>query len=338
MSYHYETPKPEVSVLMSCFNANRWLVEAIESVLAQTFNNYEFIIIDDGSTDNTREIIQQYASTDSRIVPILKENTGLADSLNIGIAKAKGRWIARLDADDLCEVSRLDEQLYFVDKNKSVVLLGSGFLEINEYGSIIKENLYPQKHIALLNNLERSKRFFPHSSAFFLTDLARSIGGYNKRISRAEDKRLWLDFALRGKIACLRKALVRVRKHSNQISLDQGGIRQLNDSIAATTCHYIVKQGNEDPSLILNEREWTDFLGWIDQKVAESGSIERQKVWASARNAFFSKKERYKNIHDMACILMFSGHFVPILLEKILGNDLPKKLAREWQIKNRATP
>ncbi|MHB8130909.1 MAG: glycosyltransferase family 2 protein, partial [Mobilitalea sp.] len=118
--------RPEVSVLMSCYNASRWLSEAVDSILRQTFENFEFILIDDGSTDNTWEIIQKYRAQDKRIIALLKKNTGLADSLNIGLNEAKGEWVARLDADDISLPERLFEQFKFVQKNNKVGLLGAG--------------------------------------------------------------------------------------------------------------------------------------------------------------------------------------------------------------------
>ena len=131
---------PEVSVLMSCYNASRWLHEAIDSVLTQTFENFEFVLVDDGSTDDTWNIIQSYRDRDERIVPISKKNTGLPDSLNVGIAKARGAWIARLDADDVCEPTRLEEQVKFVSKHPEVVLLGTGCVEIDEQGGVKKKH------------------------------------------------------------------------------------------------------------------------------------------------------------------------------------------------------
>ena len=107
---------PEVTVLMSCYNASCWLHEAIASVLKQTFENFEFILVDDGSTDDTWDIIQAYRDRDQRIVAIKKSNTGLTDSLNVGIAHARGAWIARLDADDRCEAGRLAEQVRFIHR------------------------------------------------------------------------------------------------------------------------------------------------------------------------------------------------------------------------------
>lgn len=94
---------PAVSVVMSCYNGRRWLAEAIDSVLSQTYADFEIIIVDDGSTDDSWETIQRYAARHQRIVALTKPNTGTSDSLNAGIALAKGEWVARLDADDVCE-------------------------------------------------------------------------------------------------------------------------------------------------------------------------------------------------------------------------------------------
>src|ERR1700722_10627943 len=189
---------PEVSVLTPCYNARAWLSQAIESVLAQTFHNFEFVLVNDGSTDETWEIIQRFRERDKRIVALSKKNTGMADSLNAGIARAKGAWIARLDADDLCEPTRLEEQLRFVRDHPAVVLLGTGFIEIDTKGRALKKHRYPTKHRQLVWQLEHLGGFFPHSSAFYRTDAVRRIGGYNRRISRAEDQWLWLELSRQG--------------------------------------------------------------------------------------------------------------------------------------------
>lgn len=158
--------QPKITVLMSCYNAERWLSEAIESVLVQTYKDFEFIIVDDGSSDNTPEIIKRYADIDHRIRVISKTNSGLTDSLNAGISQAKGEWIARLDADDICLPHRLEEQVKYVKNNPKIVLLGSGCIEINEHGKFMKEHRYPDSYEALVYNMEKGKRHFAHSSAF----------------------------------------------------------------------------------------------------------------------------------------------------------------------------
>jgi glycosyltransferase involved in cell wall biosynthesis len=321
---------PEVSVVMSCYNASRWLHEAIDSVLAQTFEDFEFILVDDGSIDETWNIIQNYRDKDKRIVPISKKNTGLADSLNIGLGLAKGSWIARLDADDLCENIRLEKQISFVRNNPGVVLLGSGFVEIDEQSRAIKKHHYPIGHHNLVCHLERLQRFFPHSSAFYRVDMARHVGGYNLRIRKAEDCRLWLELAAQGRIACLHQPLVKIRKHSSQISHENNGRRQMFDAIAATACHFLRKAGAKDPSIDNSSEQWDVFLNWIEGRIDEAGIFENRKAWADARTEYFLSTNRLIGIILFGTRLLQSGHSFALIYEKIFGSQLPERLAREW--------
>ena len=321
---------PEVTVLTSCYNASRWLREAIDSILGQTFEDFEFILVDDGSTDDTWSIIQAYRDRDQRIVAIRKDNTGLQDSLNVGMAHARGSWIARLDADDLCEPDRLAEQLMFVRKHQEVVLLGSGFTEIDEQGRTVMKHLYPSGHRQLVRHLERLQRFFPHSSAFYRADEARKVGGYNVRFRRAEDVGLWLELALRAKISCLPNLLVRVRKHSTQISHDDSGRRQLYDGIAAVICHFLRKAGSKDPSVGLSVNEWIVFLNWVENRIEKSGTCERHKVWVNARAEFLASGNKLTGALCFGTRLLKSGHASALAWEKFFGASLPELLARDW--------
>ncbi len=315
---------------MSCYNGSRWLHEAIDSVLAQTFEAFEFILVDDGSTDETWNIIQSYRDRDDRIVAISKQNTGLADSLNIGIAQASGAWIARLDADDQCELTRLEEQVKFVHCHPEVVLLGAGFVEIDEQGRTIKKQLYPTGHRKLVRHLERLRRFFPHSSAFYRVDVVRQVGGYNLRFRRAQDKRLWLELALRGKIACLPQFLVRVRKHSRQMSLDNNGRRQLYDGIGAVVCHLLRKAGFKDPSVDASVDEWIAFLNWVDNRTKELDAFAKRKARVEARAAFSTTENRMAGALRFSSQLLQSGNASALVWERFFGSSLPKRLAQEW--------
>ena len=323
-------PGPDISVLMSCHNSAKWVRYAIESVLSQTFKNFEFVIVNDGSTDETWGILQEYAMHDKRIIPVNKKNTGLADSLNVGLSAAKGEWIARLDDDDLCEPTRLEDQFCFVKNHPRVVLLGAGALEIDASGQVIKSNCYPQRSPQLVRNLECLKRFFSHSSAFYNRRLALSLNGYNARVHRAEDRRLWLEFSLRGEIACCPKMLVRIRKHSGQISLDGNGARQFYDAVAATVCHFLKKSGNQDPSASVSEDEWSEFLRWVESEVDRSGVLVRHKSWISARGAFFSAPNRLIGFFKFVLSLVRSGNVLIHLKDAYGGTSLPSDLATKW--------
>ncbi len=321
--------EPDVSVLMSCYNASRWLHEAIDSVLAQTHSNFELILINDGSTDETWNIIQNYQDRDQRIVALSKQNTGLADSLNVGLSKAKGAWIARLDADDFCEPMRLEQQLDFVRNHPEVVLLGAGFVEIDEAGRSIKTQLYPSRHRKLLRHMERSQRFFPHSSAFFSRQLARDVGGYNPLFRKTQDRDLWFRFAERGEIACLADCLVRVRKHMAQISKSTEGVPQLVYGTAASVCHFLRIQGVPDPAS-RGETAWQELIKWLDRRILEEGVFEARKTWIDARSAYFATESRLTGAIRFGTGLLRSGYTCPLVWEKCFGTSLPERLAREW--------
>ncbi len=330
MSLSTHARNPEVSVLMSCYNVTRWLHEAIDSVLAQTLEDFEFILVDDGSTDETWDIIQNYRDRDQRIVAISKENTGLANSLNVGIAQARGAWIARLDADDLCEPTRLEEQLNFARNHAEVVLLGTGFVEIDRQGRSIKKHLYPPEHRELVRHLERLQRFFPHSSAFFRREVAQDAGCYNRLFRKTQDWDSWLRFAERGRIACLENCLVRIRKHSEQISNSATGTSQLVYGTAASACHFLRIYGCLDPSTSNDETTWQEFIAWVDRRMMEEGVFERRKVWADARAEYFATKNGLTDAIRFGTRLLQSGHASALVWEKLFGFSLPQRLAREW--------
>ncbi len=131
---------PEISVVMSVFNGEEFLKEAIESVLNQNFTNFEFIIIDDCSTDKTNQILKKYEKSDERIILIEKSINkgfkGFVENLNLGISKSRGKYIARMDADDLCLPERFQLEFEYLEKHKEVFLVGTSMLLINEKNEI----------------------------------------------------------------------------------------------------------------------------------------------------------------------------------------------------------
>lgn len=205
--------QPLVTVLMPVFNGGEYLKEAIESILEQTYNNFEFLIINDGSTDNSEDIILSF--DDSRIVYVKNEhNIKLIDTLNKGINIAKGEFIARMDADDISLQNRLEMQVHFLMNNSTVGLLGSGFEIIN--GD--KRISYYQDD----KDLRLSLCFyncFLHSSVMFRKEiLSKNNLSFNKNYLHAEDYKLWTEVICKSKVANLKEVLVRYRIHDNQIS------------------------------------------------------------------------------------------------------------------------
>ncbi len=318
---------PKATVLMSCYNAERWLEESIESVLSQSYCDYELLLINDGSTDNTLNVLNKYKSIDSRVKIINKANTGLADSLNCGLKIAQGEWLVRLDADDLCYENRLYEQMYYLNRNKDVILLGSGFTEIDEHGRFIKEHRYPISHKGLLRNLEKLKRFFPHSSVFFKLNIVKKLAGYSTLLWRSEDSDLWLRLAEVGRIACVGKSLVKVRKHQDQISNHKG---TLIHGVASCVCYFTRQYVGKDPRCLLSESEWQYFLLWIEKRLNDYGYFKRVEEWAKLRDSYLHKESSVQRILFLGKSLLELDDTTGLLLEKALGSNLPKKLALEF--------
>ena len=185
-----EPSNPDISVVMSVFNGGDYLSKSIESILNQSYINFEFIIINDGSTDTSLKIIKSYK--DNRIVLVNRKNKGLITSLNEGISLAKGRYIARMDADDISFPSRLEKQFDFIEKN-NLDICGGHCLLINKNGKINGLNVVPISHKMCTLSL-LFKVPFAHPSVMirkqFLDENSLEYGQSSYKI--AEDLDLWL--------------------------------------------------------------------------------------------------------------------------------------------------
>jgi len=321
---------PKITVLMSVYNGERWLRESIESVLKQTLTDFEFIIINDGSRDFSLDIINDFSAKDRRVLVISKQNTGLADSLNVGIAQAKGEWIARLDADDVCEPNRLSAQYAFGSSREKLVLIGSGLTEIDENRRTAKVFQYPTNHQNLVDNLIKKMRFFAHSSAFVRTKALKCIGGYRPRIKRAQDYDLWLRLSEVGELGCVDEPLVRIRHHADQISHDEGGRRQKIDSSAALVSYLLRQRGLVDPiASECTDSEFAEFWKFVECEVALDQLVEFRH--------FINEIKKRGNAATIAGVLsalafaVGSPHFIlRYLREALLGEKLAMHLADKW--------
>jgi hypothetical protein len=201
---------PKVTVLMAVYNGERYLREAVESILCQTFQDFQFLIINDGSTDNTRNLILSY--DDARIVLVdNKHNIGQTRSLNRGLELAAGQLIARQDADDISEPERLAKQVAFLDRRREVVLLGTWYKEIDLNGTVVGD----RKLACDTTDIRWCLLFFcpfVHSSVMFRKSvLAEQIGFYNETLAYSQDYDLWHRIARRFPVANLSEPLVRLR-------------------------------------------------------------------------------------------------------------------------------
>lgn len=320
---------PAVTVLMSCYNASRYLPEAVESILTQSYRDYEFIIVNDGSTDNTSDVLRRYAAQDDRIVLIEKENSGLADSLNVGIEAARGMWIARLDADDIALPCRLERQVAFMVNHLDCHLLGSALSIIDGKGMTVKRHRYPAHHDRLLSDLRRFRPFFAHSTAMFVTEAVRRRGGYNTYYRRSQDKDLWLRVAEWGQIACLQEPLVNIRRHGEQISHHGNGRPQVIYGVAAGVCHFIRMRGEVDPSSG-TMATWEHFLEWLALRVEEHGLFRCHEERCCLRER---RAAAHGKLAGAWCLLrgvVSSQYAFALMCRKYFGSNIAQRLADEW--------
>jgi len=221
------TGNPAISVLMPVYNTERYLSEAIESILNQTYENFEFIIVDDGSTDRSSLILQEYAETDSRIRLIRQENTGMVGALNRGLKETAAPLIARMDADDVALPHRLEAQLKFMENHPEHVVVGGHTYFIDPDGQILK--LY---RLALDHNeieerlLQGGGGAVVHAAAMFRKSAIEEAGGYRKDFEFIEDFDLYLRLLKIGKFANLDRVVYHYRHHLENITARKGNTRE----------------------------------------------------------------------------------------------------------------
>ncbi len=205
-----------VSVVMSVFNGEPYLEAAIESVLRQSLDSFEFVIVDDGSTDGSNRIIRGFARNHRNIILVEQENRGLPAALNRGIEQTRHDLIARMDADDIMMPVRLERQLVFLQQNADVTVACSHAQLINSDGRIVGESRpefsppgSPNRFVA-----------FTHSSVMMRKQDVLSAGGYRNEFFYAEDQDLWARLLIRGcRFAIQPEFLMMHRVHSSSISM-----------------------------------------------------------------------------------------------------------------------
>jgi len=203
---------PKVSVVMSVYNDATYLREAIESILDQTLHDFEFIIIDDGSTDNTRATVQSYNDPRIRLVDN-ETNLGLPISLNRGIGLARGEYIARQDADDMSLPYRLERQAAYLDAHGDIAMSGCGWFQVDVDGDTFLTGGMKDSDSVIKARLIRENLKFPHGCLMFRKAALEQIGGYDGRFRYTQDLDLQLRMAKAGySFGSVEGPLYRLRK------------------------------------------------------------------------------------------------------------------------------
>lgn len=219
--------KVRVSIILPVYNGARFLSRAIASVLQQTFRDWELIVIDDGSRDETAAIVNAAATKDERIRYFFQTNSGIQKTLNRGLSLSRGEYIARIDDDDeWIDPKKLELQLGFLDKNPDHAFLGTGTIVVDEKGKELFRFLNPETDGAIRKKILR-RNCFTHSSVVFRKSSLQALHGYSedKNVLHVEDYDLWLRLGERGKMANLSRYatqfMLRAQNISSQNKTDQ---------------------------------------------------------------------------------------------------------------------
>jgi glycosyltransferase involved in cell wall biosynthesis len=208
---------PTISVLMTAYNGQRYLAQTLESVLAQTRHDFEVVAVDDGSTDATPAILDNFAQRDPRVRVFTIENSGIPKAANAGLAECRGEFVARIDADDLAKPPRLDRQLRYLVEN-GLVACGTWHDLIDELGRFLRVQKTP-----ILNDVIQREALKGHGSICNPTSMFRreafvELGGYSEDLPVAEDLDSWLRLGEVGKLGNVPESLASYRLHSHSIS------------------------------------------------------------------------------------------------------------------------
>lgn len=224
-----EKLKPKVSINMATYNRGQYLPMALDSILAQDFTDWELIIVDDASTDNTHAVLLPYLR-DSRIKYFKNEkNSGICVTRNKALENSTGEYIAILDSDDIwLAKDKLSQQVDFLDFNYEYALIGTGVVVIDEKGKEIKRYLNSEGHLAIKNQL-LAKNSFAHSSVMYRREAVISIGSYPLNLNGIEDYDLWLRLGSKYKLHNLPRYDLGYRRHPGNISLtDRARLMETN--------------------------------------------------------------------------------------------------------------
>jgi glycosyltransferase involved in cell wall biosynthesis len=289
---------PKISVIMSAYNADRYLSEAIESILGQTYPDFEFIIIDDGSSDATQSIVLDYAERDDRIIPIInEENIGLTRSLKKGLSIAEGEFIARMDADDISLPDRFEKQVVFFQSHPEIGLLGGVYEVIDENGEDCgKSGILPQDDISIRWRLLYQNAFV-HSTIMVRKTCVEQVGGYNKEFRYSQDYDLWSRVMRVTNGNNFPNALIKLRRTNQNISTmnsdDQGAAAY---EIARNNINMLMGQDFLSYSQFLKIRNWQiNGLGKNDNL----SDVDLLKKWIAIYQGFMRKYGASENANQV---------------------------------------
>lgn len=296
------TMNPKVTVLMTVYNGERYLKECIDSVLGQTFKDFEFLIIDDCSTDRSKDIVASYRDDRIRFIENEK-NLSQVRSLNIGLSHARGAYVARMDQDDVMINVRLGKQVHFLDNRPDVSVVGTWGEAMDEEGKVFKKSRLPIRFEEIIGSILFSGFILMHPSVTFRKDAVIEAGRFNESFSFSEDFELWTRLLLRRhRIANIPESLIRYRCHRESSSRQFPETQLNNARIAVSNFINVItdyKYSSESDSLsnflvnagMMNKAFWsgtintdelrkiTHLLGFVLERVKAYFGLRRREAY-----------------------------------------------------------
>lgn len=258
---------PKVTVLMPVYNGEKYLKEAIDSILNQTFSDFEFLIINDGSTDNTVGIINSYNDSRIRLVHNDK-NLGLITTLNKGFDLARGEYIARMDCDDVSLPDRLSKQVVFMEAHPGIGVCGTWF-EFMDCGQVIK---WPEQHDAIKAQLFYNTAL-GHPTVMMRTDVIKRYEFYYDSLyEHSEDYELWIRLSEVTQLSNIPEILLKYRIHPDQISVVSSGNQQ-------SIVNLIRKNQVEEFHLSPTKEDIQLHLSIVSNKIIDDCMIPDADIW-----------------------------------------------------------
>jgi glycosyltransferase involved in cell wall biosynthesis len=259
---------PKISVLMPIYKDHRFLDQAIESILSQTYKDFELIIICDDPDEDIFRILNSYQKKDNRIKIFYQNRLGLIASLNLGCMLSKGQYIARMDADDICLPNRLKTQLDFFESHPEIGIAGTWIQQIDEKGHYIRDIQFPTSHNAIRFELIFSD-CIAHPTVMMRKEIAEILG-YRHDASLCEDYDLWARACLRTKIANMSEVLLKYRIHDQNVSRQNLCNNTIPEIRYALISHLGLKANKEDVIKLYKIESGLADISMTDYKFAIS--------------------------------------------------------------------
>lgn len=240
------TRDPKISVVVPVKNGEKYLFDALQSVLTQSFSDFELLVVDDGSTDSSPDILAAFQQRDARVKVLSNPGSGLVDALNFGVASACAPLIARMDADDICLPERFQRQYDFLTAHPDVAVVGTQVIFVDEHG--LRKAKSPSLPLTpdSVARLLLKGCCIRHPTVLFRREAFEQAGGYRHELVDAEDYDLWLRIADHASLANLSDALLYYRVHSGQVSKRKEWSQRLSRNLALQAA-LERQRGDKDP-------------------------------------------------------------------------------------------